>query len=444
MNTIETRHLAHRVKILLFAESPYLSLTPTLDLISLVTFVNMSRRVHLVATLEFLGMTLSSSLGADACRLVATKVSQRPRSNNPTEDDHAEAILPVPYGHWSFFAVLDGHSGWETSAWLRENLIPATSGALADLYDAKIVSSRSDAQELLLPSTQDIERSIQDTFKRLDNDIVHSTVERVLSAGSRSMAVNLLAPAYAGSCALLAFYESPTRVLRIAITGDSRAVLGRPSVDKNGDTKYEVHVLSVEQDGHNPAEEYRLNAHHPGEAVVVNGRVLGMGPSRAFGDAMYKWSKEIQWKLKRSFLGRTPPANVKTPPYLTAEPEITSMEVRPGDFLILGTDGLWECLTSGEAVGLVALWLEGQKGEHREGTDGDRQTSKVIEPKSLPIVFEGEEHAVRHRQWGAKKQFVNLDQNVATHLLRNALGGADEDLLTAILSMRAPRSRSFM
>ncbi|EED80081.1 predicted protein [Postia placenta Mad-698-R] len=363
-------------------------------------------------------------------------------SNNPIEDDHAEAILPVPSGFWSFFAVLDGHSGWETSAWLRENLIPATSGALADIYQAHRPPAPSDA--LPLPASVEIDQSIKDTFKRLDDDIVHRAVEQVFAAGTRTAAARLLAPAYAGSCALLAFYDSHTRVLRAALAGDSRAVLGRRTVDARGRPAYAVHVLTVEQDGHNPAEEYRLNAQHPGEAVVVNGRVLGMGPSRAFGDALFKWTRDVQWKLKQSFLGRTPRANVKTPPYLTAEPEVTSFEVEPGDFLILATDGLWECLSSREAVGLVGLWLESQKGPLPQS-----DTSSVM-PKDLPVLIEDDEDApveestVRHRQWGAEKRFANADGNAATHLLRNALGGADQDLTAAILSLRSPRSRTFI
>ncbi|KAL6308565.1 phosphatase 2C-like domain-containing protein [Sparassis latifolia] len=359
-------------------------------------------------------------------------------SNDPIEDDHAEAILPVPSGHWSFFAILDGHNGWETSAWLRDNLIPAVAGALADLFN-KFSSSLTPGTEPD-PPPDDIEDTIQATFKRLDDDIVYNAVERVFETNSRHAGVTLLAPAYAGSCALLAFYDDHTRVLRIAVTGDSRAVLGRPAFDKRGQAIYEVRVLSVEQDAHNVAEEYRLNAQHPGEAVVANGRVLGMGPSRAFGDARYKWSRRVQERLKEAFLGRTPPRDVRTPPYLTAVPEVTSVRAQPGDFLILATDGLWESLTSAEAVGLVGLW---QDGRAKEG-EAPREMAPVS-PNELPVEVhpEDEEETVRYRQWCAEKRFVNCDQNAATHLVRNALGGADSDLAAALMSMRSPRARVY-
>jgi pyruvate dehydrogenase phosphatase len=39
------------------------------------------------------------------------------------------------------------------------------------------------------------------------------------------------------------------------------------------------------------------------------------------------------------------------PPYFTAEPEITTTEVQPGDCVVLATDGLWDCLTTEELMG---------------------------------------------------------------------------------------------
>ncbi|EGN96447.1 hypothetical protein SERLA73DRAFT_112739 [Serpula lacrymans var. lacrymans S7.3] len=329
------------------------------------------------------------------------------------------------------FALFDGHAGWETSAWLSKNLVPAVVGSLADLYskyaesDAKTKkSSKSQQDEIISPPPNAVDDTIKDTFKRLDDDIVHAPLERVFASPSKDAAVNLLAPANAGSCALLAFYDPQTRLLRIALTGDLRAVLGRRKTDDDGNITYDVHVLSADQNAYNKDEEQRMQAQHPGEEIMKNGRVLGWGPSRAFGDARMKWNLDIQARLKKEYLGRTPYKNVKTPPYFTAEPEITTTEVKPGDFLILATDGLWESLSNPEAVGLVGMWLSHNERE-RKGLGHDDGTS-------------------RFAQWSAKKQFVSVDHNAATHLVRNALGGADKDLTAALLSINSPRSRSYM
>lgn len=360
-------------------------------------------------------------------------------SANPSEDDHVEAVLPVPTGSWSFFAVLDGHSGWETSAWLRDNLIMAAAGALADLYQS---FTRSNSAEQPRPSPVDIEKTLKETFLRLDDDIVHQSLEQVFQSRSpRADGINLLAPAYAGSCALLSFYESQSRLLHVAVTGDSRAVVGRKEVSSTGEVTYRVHVLSVDQTGNSSAEKARLSAAHPDEEVVKNGRVLGMGISRAFGDARYKWSLATQAKLKAAYMGRTPLRNVKTPPYLTAEPEVSTIKIQPGDFLILATDGLWEALSNEDAVGLVGWWKDSRVAT---GTTGNPAQLPVDQQSSLAETTRSNSGSERHGQWGVQKAFVKRDENVGTHLIRNAIGGADEDLVTSILSMRPPRARSYM
>lgn len=70
-----------------------------------------------------------------------------------------------------------------------------------------------------------------------------------------------LAPAYAGSCALLSLYDSVTSTLHVACTGDSRAVLGQ----KQPDGEWEAIPLSAYQTGHNKEEVTRLKKEHPGE-----------------------------------------------------------------------------------------------------------------------------------------------------------------------------------
>ncbi|KDQ59929.1 hypothetical protein JAAARDRAFT_126972 [Jaapia argillacea MUCL 33604] len=383
-------------------------------------------------------MTSSRLRGKSLFIIFSLDTVLKSNSNDPTEDDHAEAILPNPNGVWGFFSVLDGHSGWETSTWLRENLIPALSGSLADLYS----KYRSNEPTLPFsspdPPPNEVDDTIKRTFQRLDDKIVHEAIEKVFSSPSRHAATNLLAPAYSGSCALVAFYESPTRLLRIALTGDSRAVLGRRKHSSDGGHVYEVHVLSTDQNGYNLSEQTRLRSEHPDEDVVKNGRVMGMGMARAFGDARWKWTPEVQKRLKFEYLGRSLPPGVKTPPYLTAVPEVTTFKVMTGDFLILATDGLWECLTNEEAVGLTGLWLD------RNSQKANENPLPPVVPKDLPVVKSGEDTTVRYRQWAATKRFVNLDSNAATHLARNALGGADTDLASALFSLRAPRSRTYM
>ncbi|KAF2417658.1 protein serine/threonine phosphatase 2C [Tothia fuscella] len=384
-------------------------------------------------------------------------------SNDPIEDDHAEKIIEVPgmgeagkNSDWMFWGVFDGHSGWTTSAKLRQTLISFVARELNTTYTNATANT---------PSPSSIDQAIKQGFLRLDHEIVLASVDKVLHQKSKRYAAELLAPALSGSCALLSFYDSRSKELKVACTGDSRAVLGR----RGGSGKWIATPLSIDQTGGNEEEAARMRREHPGEPDVVrNGRVLGgLEPSRAFGDASYKWPLEIQDKLKKGFFGRTPSKLLRTPPYVTAEPVITTTKVQPenGDFVVMATDGLWEMLTNEEVVGLVGQWLETQAksssltshthSNGKNGGDASWLTSWFSsQSKGLPVenankkdtAMGGQRAPIRQQQWGiegAGERFVVADKNAATHLVRNALGGKDEDQLCALLTLPSPYSRRY-
>lgn len=305
------------------------------------------------------------------------------------------------------------------------------------------------------PTPESIDTAIKKGFMRLDNEIVLESVDKVVQQKSKRVAAELLAPALSGSCALLSFYDSRSKLLKVACTGDSRAVLGR----RGASGKWIATPLSVDQTGGNEDEAKRLRREHPGEPDVVrNGRILGgLEPSRAFGDASYKWSQEVQDKLKKSYFGRTPSKLLRTPPYVTAEPIITTTKVQPenGDFVVMATDGLWEMLTNEEVVGLVGQWLETQatSTNGKPPSEASWLTSWFTsQAKGLPVEnaekkdTTGQRAPIRQQQWGidgAGERFVVADKNAATHLVRNALGGKDEDQLCALLTLPSPYSRRY-
>ncbi|KAF2108142.1 phosphatase 2C-like domain-containing protein [Lophiotrema nucula] len=385
-------------------------------------------------------------------------------SNDPIEDDHAEKIIEVPQNlaatdsgasasDWMFWGVFDGHSGWVTSAKLRQTLISFVARELNSTYKSALADPATK-----IPTPESIDKAIKTGFLRLDHEIVHESVAKVQKAQSKVAAANLLAPALSGSCALLSFYDSNSKLLRVACTGDSRAILGRRG--PNG--KWTATPLSEDQTGGTPSEEERLRKEHPGEPnVVKNGRILGgLEPSRAFGDAYYKWSLKTNQELKKSYFARTQSPLLKTPPYVTAEPIVTTTKVDPtkGDFVVMATDGLWEMLTNEEVVGLVGEWLDAQGGAGRQNAQTQSWLkswwSSSSSQKALPIEQEGSESGgsgqrapIRQQQWGVKasinERFVVEDKNCATHLVRNALGGKDQDQLSALLTLPSPFSRRY-
>ncbi|KAI1654224.1 protein serine/threonine phosphatase 2C [Daldinia decipiens] len=378
-------------------------------------------------------------------------------SNNPIEDDHAEKIVEVAsrqgentdkhIDDWMFWGVFDGHAGWTTSAKLRQTLISFVARELNTTYKAAGTLGA-------VPSPEAIDAAIKLGFTRLDHEIVHESVEKVLKSNSKRVAAELLGPALSGSCALLSFYDSSTKTLRVACTGDSRAVLGR----RSSSGKWTATALSEDQTGSNPNEVARMRKAHPGEdRVIHNGRVLGgLEPTRAFGDASYKWSKEVSERLQASFFGRSSSPHLKTPPYVTAEPVVSTTKIQPekGDFLVMATDGLWEMLTNDEVVGLVGKWIETQATEQSSKSQLGSVWAKLFGPgRDLPVEAgkeagpDGQKTPIRLRQWGIspdeKERFVVKDKNVATHLIRNALGGRNEEQVCALLTLVSPFSRRY-
>ena len=394
-------------------------------------------------------------------------------SNNPIEDDHAEKLietspsLTVPNkssstsatSDWMFWSVFDGHSGWTTSAKLRQVLISFVARELTSTYKSALTDPSMTA-----PSPVSIDEAIKRGFLKCDHEIVHESVLKAQKANTKSAAAAFLGPALSGSCALLSFYDSRSKDFKVACTGDSRAILGR--CNSNG--TWTALPLSEDQTGGTPSEMARLRAEHPGEPnVVAHGRILGnLEPSRAFGDAQYKWAKDVQEMIKKNWFGRSPPALLKTPPYVTAEPIITTTKIAPenGDFVVLATDGLWEMLTNEEVVGLVGKWLEENPLHSKSMTPRSATTSwtqsflgggtKAKAEAGLPVTRPQEEkgkggqrsNTIRRRQWdlkGGDERFVVEDKNAATHLVRNALGGRDRDMVCGLLALPSPFSRRY-
>jgi pyruvate dehydrogenase phosphatase len=385
-------------------------------------------------------------------------------SNDPIEDDHVEKIVEVPSSttaaidgktssDWMFWGVFDGHSGWTTSAKLRDTLVTYVARELNATYKSALQNPKSN-----IPSSDAVDAAIKQGFVKLDHEITHESVAKVLKAQSKVVAAEILAPALSGSCALLSFYDSRSKELRVACTGDSRAVLGR----RGASGKWTATALSIDQTGGTPSEDARLRAEHPNEPyVTMNGRILGgLEPSRAFGDAIYKWSVETQDKMKRQFFGRSASKHLKTPPYVTAEPVVTRTKIDPskGDFVVMATDGLWEMLTNEEVVGLVGQWLETQASltsSNAKSTTSGWLSSWFSSQKASTLPIEhhdqgdssGQRAPVRQQQWGIPTgkdtRFVVEDKNAATHLVRNALGGKDKDMLSALLTLPSPYSRRY-
>ncbi|KAM3541767.1 hypothetical protein ARSEF1564_005325 [Beauveria bassiana] len=347
-------------------------------------------------------------------------------SNPMCEDRFIHGKFPSPWNdsnQWMTWAVFDGHAGWQTADLLEKQLLPHVRHSLGQVKSALPGGSVPD---------EAIRRAITAAFVNLDDSIINTALATAQSKEPLQDKIKKLAPVYAGSCALLSLYDPVTRNLHVACTGDSRAVLGR----KGANGKWEAIPLSVDQTGSNKEEIARLNKEHPGEEnIVKNGRVLGMMVSRAFGDGRWKLPLDFQLDAVRKFYGippLTPTDDFRTPPYLTAEPVVTTTEIDSSrqTFLIMATDGLWDMLSSQQAVDLVGQWVDS-----RVPGDSNSKREAIYEPFDFGQFWKGV-------NWKfVKGRTTNQDDNAAVHLTRNCLGGNHFELIAGRLAFSPPFSR---
>ncbi|KAF9977258.1 hypothetical protein BGZ73_006519 [Actinomortierella ambigua] len=362
-------------------------------------------------------------------------------SNNPIEDDLSKHVVRGRDRSEDqyFFGIFDGHGGWCCSHRVAQELAPHVAAELS------LVADRSQSSAVV--------EAIERAFMHLDDKIVYQSVfdmvvdsEGNMRPPSKALATTMLLPAVSGSCALLAYIDARTNDLYVACTGDSRAVLGVKEKKSDGTHVWKAVTMSYDQTGRTKSEVVRMREEHPGEedTVIMRGRVLGgLEPTRSFGDARYKWSREAQDKIFMLHPAyRTPSAYLKTPPYVTAKPVVKHHKLRPEDsFLVMATDGLWDMLTTDEVVQLVGDLLDGKKDVEEKFLDrsktGSEQTGQQ-EQELTPTNLKPKGPVSQMRQFTFRDH-----TNASTHLIRNALGGADEDKLGATMAVPPPMSRVY-
>ena len=287
-------------------------------------------------------------------------------SNDPIEDANASQIVerdasdPSSPGDYLFFAVMDGHGGYDTSRLLSKVLIRGVALELSNLVkDPKATSQpglgnrlsslfywSSPAQSSSSPSPSRVSQAIEQAFTKLDTELLNTPL-RILAnnmdqkawqektipdLSQHPLALTAMRPAisgklipsqqlssysfFPGSCALLAVFDTAHRDLYVACVGDSRAVAGVWEPSEDGKGHWRIEVLTEDQTGRNPSELARyiptrilrsftddpylksIRSEHPKDEedyVIREGRVLGgLEPSRAFGDARYKWPRAVQ------------------------------------------------------------------------------------------------------------------------------------------------------
>ncbi|KAJ7585675.1 phosphatase 2C-like domain-containing protein [Mycena floridula] len=359
----------------------------------------------------------------------ADSINFQPSPTTRTQDRYVVKQIRVKDRLWSLTGVFDGHLGDVTVEHVAHHLpiiiqeFLEQAGDLDDPEDISNLFSRSiiafddaiagDVLNLFGGSIESLAEYSDTEIRETINDQHHG------GANFRKARLNMY-----GTTALVALVDPTHRHLWIANLGDCQAML----VTKHND--WQVEVLTTEHNGSNQDELDRVRNEHPGEPeCVYDSRVLGaLAPTRCLGDTPFKqppeFTRRILYNLLPGFHDTSPWEDFlvrnQTPPYISAEPEITYRRLEPSEtprFLILCSDGFAD-LCSGEGQRrVVADWARNMV----TGTEVLPSSPTVMSPLSsspMSPTVPGTESS-----------------NMALRLLRRALGGEDRFSVSRVLTL---------
>lgn len=214
--------------------------------------------------------------------------------------------LPEEQGDQAFFAVYDGHNGDSTSELLSRRL-------------HHVLVAEQSFQTA-------VETALTNACEKTDEECQDMNIKDSQFSGSTANIVLIRKDAT----------HNDGNLVYCANVGDCRCVLSR---------RGKAIELSMDHKPSRPDEQARIEA---AGGWVHNNRIHGvLSVSRAFGDVEHKRLKTKSWE--KEF--------VSDP--LIATPEIQSERLGEDDeFMIIACDGLWDVMTSQQAVNFVRrrLW----------------------------------------------------------------------------------------
>jgi pyruvate dehydrogenase phosphatase len=303
---------------------------------------------------------------------------------------------------------------------------------IKEIHQMNLLKHIEDAYTNIDHDHTEILNALESAFIKLDRDICAEAIP----SDTQHVDEDLLQICTAGSCACVALVKDDD--LYIANCGDARAILG--TIDDQGNQT----VINLSQDHNirNQSEVKRVLSEHPtneSHSVIRSDRLLGLlMPFRAFGDIRFKWPANYLREYLQPYYkkGDAIPQFYLTPPYLTVKPDIIKYKLTKKDkFLLLATDGVWDLLSPEKVVELIF--------NHQKGIQSFDQfvLHKTGNPTSLKLKEINQ--LLLARQQAIQNQ--PIDQNSATHLIRQALaytskGQFDSKLLSDVLTFPNPRS----
>ncbi|XP_058095849.1 protein phosphatase 2C 57 isoform X2 [Magnolia sinica] len=247
------------------------------------------------------------------------------RLQGPREEMEDDVVLRSDgLDGFSFAAVFDGHAGFSSVEFLRDELYKE---CVTTLQGGSLLSSRD---------SNTIREAIKKAFANADAKLLNWLEETGKDIES-------------GSTATVMFIGND--MLIISHVGDSCVVMSRSG-------KVEVLTNPHRPYGNNRVSLQEIRRIREAGGWIVNGRICGdISVSRAFGDMRFK-TKKTEMLEKGVEEGRWTKKLISRVQFkgdlVTASPDIYQVALgSDAEFILLASDGLWDYMNSSDAVTFV-------------------------------------------------------------------------------------------
>ena len=275
------------------------------------------------------------------------------------EDAHVAVVSKGEKKDINVFGVFDGHGGKEISKFVsnhfieeliaNKNLSTDMSLALKETFLKmdELMQTKEGIDEIKKYARQ----SKEDDERQSKNEPANSQLkllEQLMPAKDpEANDINMRT----GCTACVMSIDETNKKIYFANAGDSRVVYCKNGKAEEGSTD------------HKPELDSEKNRIYKADGWISDGRVKGnLNLTRGFGDLEYKQNKSLK-----------PEEQI-----ITANPDIKIIDFTEDiDFIIIGCDGIWDCLTNQEACDFVSKRLKDTP---------DIKISKIVEEMLDSIV----------------------------------------------------------
>ena len=275
------------------------------------------------------------------------------------EDAHLAEVSKGEKKDIDVFGVFDGHGGKEISKFVsnhfldelvkNKNLATNMELALKETFIKmdEIMQTKEGIEEIKKYSRQSKEEDDRQSKNEPPNSQMNLLSKLMTPKDPEANDIYMRT----GCTACVMGVDETSKKIYFANAGDSRVVLYRKGVAEEMSTD------------HKPELESEKNRIYKADGWISEGRVKGnLNLTRGFGDLEYKQNKNLKPEEQM----------------ITANPDIKIIDYdKDIDFVIIGCDGIWDCLSNQSACEFVAKRLKNTP---------DIKISKIIEEMLDEIV----------------------------------------------------------